>query len=341
MQDELISVIVPIYKVEQYLEKCLDSVIAQTYENLEIILVDDGSPDNCGRICDEYKLRDGRIKVIHQANGGLSVARNAGLDIATGDCIGFVDPDDWIDPNYYEHLMGVMEGSGSDIVQCDMHYHKSGMTPIMSSPAEKYHSYTLSNFKSILEHRGDGRITQASPLNLYKTPLWEGLRFSVGHYKQDAIIFPEITSRCNSLTYTDLKLYHFNWREDSITHKEKTLTHIRSREKVISVYFQLYEDKPEYKEIVAFFICKILAESRWYAHLASSTSIDKPTVKAHTQGMHIVFRTCFKDAKKYAGYKKASAKHRMYWHLFHYFPSIALRIAKSYFKVNQNDKKSN
>ena len=88
---EKISIIVPIYKVEKYINKCIDSILNQTYKNIEVILVDDGSPDNCGKICDKYLLKDDRIKVIHKENGGLSSARNAGLDIATGDYIGFVD----------------------------------------------------------------------------------------------------------------------------------------------------------------------------------------------------------------------------------------------------------
>ena len=97
-----ISVIVPVYKVEPYLRKCLDSIVNQTYRNLQIILVDDGSPDNCGKICDEYAARDRRIEVIHQENGGISAARNAGLNLADGDYIGWVDSDDWIEPEMYE-----------------------------------------------------------------------------------------------------------------------------------------------------------------------------------------------------------------------------------------------
>ena len=99
-----ISVIVPVYNVEQYLPQCLDSIINQTYKNLEIICVDDGSPDNSGKILDEYAKKDKRIKVIHQENQGVSVARNTGLDNATGKYIGFVDPDDWIEADYYETL---------------------------------------------------------------------------------------------------------------------------------------------------------------------------------------------------------------------------------------------
>ena len=101
--DELISVILPVYNVQQYLEKCIESVVNQTYKNLEIILIDDGSTDMSGKICDEFAEKDGRIKVIHSKNGGVSAARNIGLDIATGEYIGFVDSDDWIESQMYEN----------------------------------------------------------------------------------------------------------------------------------------------------------------------------------------------------------------------------------------------
>lgn len=104
MKDDLISVIVPVYNVEKYLHKCINSILNQTYKNLEIILIDDGSTDNSGKICDEYALKDNRIKVIHKENGGLSSARNAGLDICSGDYIGFVDSDDYIAEDMYEYL---------------------------------------------------------------------------------------------------------------------------------------------------------------------------------------------------------------------------------------------
>ena len=107
--EPLISVIVPVYKVEQYLDECVQSIRNQTYTNLEIILVDDGSPDRCPEMCDEYARQDSRIKVIHKPNGGLSSARNAGLDIATGEYVGFVDSDDIVKPNMYETLLSAFE----------------------------------------------------------------------------------------------------------------------------------------------------------------------------------------------------------------------------------------
>ena len=101
----LISVIVPVYKVEQYLPQCVESILNQTYRNLELILVDDGSPDGCGKICDAYAEKDSRVRVIHKKNGGLSDARNAGLNAASGDYLSFIDGDDWIEPDTYAASM--------------------------------------------------------------------------------------------------------------------------------------------------------------------------------------------------------------------------------------------
>lgn len=109
MEQRVISVIVPIYKVEQYLRQCVDSILNQTHRALEVILVDDGSPDGSGKICDEYAARDSRVRVIHKENGGLSDARNAGIDIARGDYIAFVDSDDWLEPDTYESMLAAME----------------------------------------------------------------------------------------------------------------------------------------------------------------------------------------------------------------------------------------
>ena len=113
-----ISVIVPVYNVEKYLEKCIDSILSQTFKNFEIILVDDGSTDSCGIICDEYERLDNRVKVIHKINGGLSSARNSGLEIASGEYVAFVDSDDWIDKNMYQELYNEAKKNNADIVQC-------------------------------------------------------------------------------------------------------------------------------------------------------------------------------------------------------------------------------
>ena len=122
MLNEKISVIVPVYKVEKYLHKCVDSIISQTYENLEIILVDDGSPDNCPQICDEYAKKDSRIRVIHKENEGISATRNTGIQAAQGEYIGFIDSDDYVAPQMFEKLYNAIKKHDADISICNFYY---------------------------------------------------------------------------------------------------------------------------------------------------------------------------------------------------------------------------
>ena len=117
---KLVSIIVPVYKVEDYLERCIRSIVNQTYKEIEIIIINDGSPDKCPEICDKWAEEDKRIKVIHKKNGGLSDARNAGMQIASGEYIAFVDSDDWISPFYLEYLIKAIVDSKCDIVECDI-----------------------------------------------------------------------------------------------------------------------------------------------------------------------------------------------------------------------------
>lgn len=126
-QKPLISVIVPIYRVERYLSKCVESILNQTYRHLEIILVDDGSPDGSGAICDEFAEKDSRIRVIHKENGGLSDARNAGIQVAGGEYLAFVDGDDWIEPDMYEAMLGLTEKYGAKLV-CAGRYDENDST---------------------------------------------------------------------------------------------------------------------------------------------------------------------------------------------------------------------
>ena len=117
--NELISIIVPIYNIEKHIVRCLDSILAQTYHNIEVILIDDGSTDNSGKICDQYSSADTRINVFHKQNGGLVSARNLGLESARGDYIGFVDSDDWIEPNMYERMYNNLKNNNSEICICN------------------------------------------------------------------------------------------------------------------------------------------------------------------------------------------------------------------------------
>ena len=122
-----LSIIVPVYGVEKYLSRCIDSILNQTFRDFELILIDDGSPDNCGAICDDYAARDSRIKVIHQQNKGVSAARNAALDVAIGSYLGFVDGDDWVEPEMYETMIDAMKQWQTDMVVCGSnHFNEKG-----------------------------------------------------------------------------------------------------------------------------------------------------------------------------------------------------------------------
>ena len=212
---ELISVIVPVYKVEKYLHKCIDSILAQTYTNLEIILVDDGSPDNCGRICDEYALKDSRIKVIHQKNGGLSAARNAGLDIATGEYIGFVDSDDYIAPDMYEKLYEALIKAKAEIAICNFAFVDSSYRLINEESPVK--NEVLNNngiFEKFTEKYYWYYVTVWN--RLYKAGLFSNLRFEIGKTNEDEFIAHKIFCQCNTVVVTEDTFYYYLKREDSI-----------------------------------------------------------------------------------------------------------------------------
>ena len=137
MNQGLVSIIVPVYKAEKYIHQCIDSLLAQTYRNIEVILVDDGSPDNCGAICDEYAAKDSRVKVIHQQNGGVSVARQTGIDHATGEYSIHADPDDWVNPNMIEELVAKAVADNADMVICDFYREsKSDRIHVCQNPGD-------------------------------------------------------------------------------------------------------------------------------------------------------------------------------------------------------------
>ena len=164
MKDELITVIVPVYKVEKYLDRCVQSIVDQTYTNLEIILVDDGSPDNCPKMCDEWAKKDKRIKVIHKQNGGLSDARNAGLEKAKGKYVGFVDSDDYISPIMYEKLYKCIIDNQADMAMCGFSTvdEKGKVTYINELNLPNCNCNNIANFYVNTEYTNKGDILETN-----------------------------------------------------------------------------------------------------------------------------------------------------------------------------------
>ena len=215
--NDLISVIVPVYKVEKYLDRCVESIVNQTYKNLEIILVDDGSPDNCPAMCDEWAKRDSRIKVIHQENAGLSAARNIGLDIATGDYIGFVDSDDYIHCKFYECLIKAFEEESIDISYCGMLfvYSQSSIDLTISGTMNIVVENRNSTMHRLIYVDGlDNHVMN----KLYRRSILDGLKFESGRLHEDVIFQFQCIDRCKNVGKIDCDLYYYVQRQDSIVH---------------------------------------------------------------------------------------------------------------------------
>lgn len=210
----LISVIVPVYKVEPYLDKCVSSIVNQTYKNLEIILVDDGSPDNCGALCDAWAQRDSRIRVIHQENGGLSDARNAGMAVATGALMGFVDSDDYISPDMYQVLYEHMMEDDSDIAACGVEMvWEDGTPPRMLTPLGRCVLSTQEAVRAIIE---ESALKQPVWYKLYKTALIRDIPFAVGKCHEDVFWSYQAVGAARSVSVFDTPCYRYTQRSGSI-----------------------------------------------------------------------------------------------------------------------------
>lgn len=213
MTEPLISVIVPVYQVEPWLERCVDSIRNQTYRNLEIILVDDGSPDRCGEMCDRFAREDNRILVIHRENGGLSAARNTGLDICHGEYIGFVDSDDFIHPEMYARLYGDICSFGTKLAFCQPMMCYKGNVSLPPAKA----SVTVFSQEEILEKSLRDIIWFSAWTKLYHNSLFEGLRYPEGRTNEDYPITIRIFDRCDYVAVDFNQLYAYCKRAGSIT----------------------------------------------------------------------------------------------------------------------------
>lgn len=214
--NNLVSVIVPVYKVEKYLEKCVGSIINQTYKNLEIILVDDGSPDSCPKMCDLYAKEDKRVKVIHKQNGGLSDARNAGLDIMTGNFVCFVDSDDWVKKNYVEEMLNIQQKTNADVVACGINLVNEESGSVSEFKCSK--KIVTYEYDKILNNyfKKDEIISGVAWNKLYKKEIFKNLRYPKGRIYEDNAIILQILYRCKKIVIIPNMLYNYLKRENSI-----------------------------------------------------------------------------------------------------------------------------
>lgn len=245
--EELISVIVPIYNIGKFVEKCIETIANQTYKNLEIILVDDGSTDKSGKICDKWKEKDNRIKVIHKKNEGVSIARNTGIKEANGAYFFFVDGDDYIDLDIIENLYRSLKENNTQIA-ISGHYH--------TTYSEKVKLYSNQNFVSEPEETMKRllRFDDIYPViwgKLYKREIFEQIEFPPGKINEDAAVVYLLLDRAEKVSHIDKAGYYYVQREKSIVHEEydkAKITHIEFLEEQLHYVEKKYPNLIEYAE---------------------------------------------------------------------------------------------
>lgn len=256
----MISIIVPIYKVEKYLPRCIESLTTQTYSDLEIILVDDGSQDRCGRICDEYAARDKRIIVIHQQNAGVSAARNAGLEAASGEYIGFCDPDDWAAPDMYEELLYAMNDFLADLSICGYNYYD-----------ESYHvderriyeekATELLNQKTLMDRMADmpPSIRHGVCNKLFRNNLLHGMKFDETlKSSEDLKFLDEYILKVKKTAVVHKPLYQNLIRSSSATHGGLSVQSLADSFAIHEQMYQMAVDTyPELKDRALAFLMDV------------------------------------------------------------------------------------
>lgn len=213
MDNSMISVIVPVYNTEKYLFECVESLLKQTYQNFELILVDDGSTDNCGKICDEYSLKDERIKVIHKINGGLSSAWNAGIKEAKGSYLSFIDSDDYVDKKFLESMYHCLMEKKADICECSFFYLKDNKR----IPEKLFRYEILDNVTAVKYLFTDSYGSYVVTWNkLYKKKLFNQIRFPEGKLHEDEFTTYKLLYESKQIAYLNQHLYNYRIRKGSI-----------------------------------------------------------------------------------------------------------------------------
>ena len=272
----MVSIIVPVYKVEQYLPTCIESIINQTYRDIEIILVDDGSPDNCGKICDEYARKDKRIKVFHKENGGLSDARNFGLKRILGEYIGFVDGDDWIEPEMYEVLVNSAEEYNADIVYCGK-YLEYPTKRVIHQPLNQVFFDNVALCKALINNEiGTGVWSK-----IYKRHVFADVDFPNGHVFEDTAIMYKLFLKANSVVTISKPLYHYRQlRRGSIvqSHSMANLIDYWLAHKSRYDYFlsdNRFNTDNVFMNRLRFFCAEAIARTYWFCYNNTKQERDK------------------------------------------------------------------
>ena len=303
--NERISVIVPVYKVEKYLSRCIDSILNQSYKNLEIILVDDGSPDRCGEICEEYAKKDKRIVSIHKENGGLSSARIEGINRATGKLIAFVDSDDYLDKNMYKKLYENMKKAQADISVCNFFYefeNENNKRDFVNSDDFVKEYNNIDAIKELLKNK---RIFNYAWNKLYKRELFENIKYPESKKMEDLGTTYFLFEKANRIIYDSMPLYYYIQRGGSIVSSADKKFYLDLLELLVERYRYLGKKYESLKtELDYNFIFNILVISKYLddAEIKEADDIIKTKIDVNKQNEWKKLMT-FKEKIKYFLYK--------------------------------------
>jgi len=286
MVKPLLSIIVPVYNVETYLRRCLDSIIKQSISDFELILINDGSTDNSGNICDEYHLIDSRILVIHQKNGGLSSARNAGLDVARGQFIGFVDSDDWIDSDMYELLYNCIINYHADISVCAIAWCEGEQKSNVCTIEEDLLELTPIQALSFLTYNLKGGISYSACNKLFASNLFDNIRFPLGKIYEDIKVAYLTIEKANKVVFLNKTKYNYFVNMESLSKSKFNKKKYYDKKELITQKFQYLNEKyPKlYKKLYAEYINMHLEFISWI----TINSVD----------MNLEFKESCKELKK-------------------------------------------
>jgi len=321
--NDLISVIVPVYNVEKYIKRCIESIINQSYLNIEIILVNDGSTDSSGIICDKYSEVDNRIKVLHKKNGGLSDARNVGLKVAQGNYITFIDSDDWIHVNYIKTLYTLILKSNSDVSICNF---KKTSSEELIEDTEEESIYQFTNVEALEQLFGELYVQMViACAKLYKSSLFNEISFPVNRIHEDEFTTYKLLFKSSKVILTTKKLYYYWQRNDSIT--GSSINYKQTMDKILALteratFFNnnklnVLGDRT-YKNIFIYYI-QILN-------------------KVNEFGEEIYINKFYKDFKKYKKVLKKSKQSiifKIFYETYYIFPRLSSLIFNVYSKIKR------
>ncbi|WP_196007991.1 glycosyltransferase [Clostridium tyrobutyricum] len=318
--EPIVSIIVPIYNVERYINKCINSILSQTFKKFELILVDDGSPDSCGEICDKYAELDYRIKVIHKKNGGLSSARNAGIDIAQGKYIGFIDSDDWIKNDMYEFLYKTIIKYDADISICDFIKFNENYDLCFKEDSGK-NIEIWNNIEALEKLNTDdcGKIV-VTWNKLYKKELWSDIRFPEGRIHEDVFTMHKILFKTNRIVNTNKVLYGYLQRSSSIIGTKfslKKLDYIDGLRERIKFYRKNNLKKLE--QSTRFILCCSISD---YYYTLKNSNIKNKYI--YMESLYKVFNKNYLILRKYK--IRISIKENIILKIFKYNPNLFVKI---------------